>query len=298
MKYFFNEWKTIQKKLNNTKKLLVFFDYDGTLTPIVSRPELAKLSLETKKLLTKVSESKKVVLAIVSGRPLKEVKKFIKIKNIIYAGNHGFEIAAHSGVTRHQLRSCGRVETQAGVKTGLPRIYIHPAFARKGWVHPEAKKTRPLLQRIKKVLKKKIGNIKGAFVEDKGLTLTIHWRLTPKKYLSKLFALVRSLICGNLHLKLTRGKKVWEIRPNIDWHKGKAVEYIMSKVQCPKSSVTLYLGDDVTDEDAFKSLGKGISIRIGKLKNSKAKYYLKNQSEINKFLKSLNLLILNSRSEA
>jgi len=251
MKYFFTEWKKISEKLVG-KKRFFFFDYDGTLTPIVKKPELAKLDSRIKDILRKISKANKV--AIISGRPLSEIKNFIGIKNIIYSGNHGFEI---------EIKGKKIIQNTDH------------------WTKNE-------IRRIKDKLAKEIKKIDGAFLEDKGLTLSVHWRLTSKKDLPKLFALIRETIRANSRLKLTKGKKVWEIRPNINWHKGKAVRFVMSKVQSPKSEVVpVFIGDDATDEDVFKVLENGITVRIGKSKKSKAKYYLKNQSEINRFLNLL-----------
>lgn len=254
MKYFFSEWEKISKKLIKRKKFF-FFDYDGTLTPIVKKPELAKLDSEIKKLLRKISG--KCPTAIISGRPLNEIKKLVGLKNIIYSGNHGLEIEIK-----------GRKIIQD--------------------VPLESKKE---IHRIKNKLRKEIKKIDGAFLEDKGLTLSIHWRLTGKKYLPKLFAIIRETICNNSRVRLTKGKKVWEIRPNINWDKGRAVNRILSLLAARYSLLAIYIGDDTTDEDAFKVLKNGITIRIGESKKSKAGYYLKKQSEIKRFLILLKHLI-------
>ena len=253
MKYFFTEWKKISEKLVG-KKRFFFFDYDGTLTPIVKKPELAKLDSRIKDILRKISKANKV--AIISGRPLSEIKNFIGIKNIIYSGNHGFEI---------EIKGKKIIQNTDH------------------WTKNE-------IRRIKDKLAKEIKKIDGAFLEDKGLTLSVHWRLTSKKDLPKLFALIRETIRANSRLKLTKGKKVWEIRPNVDWHKGKAVEWILSRLPTFYSLLPVYIGDDATDEDAFKTLKNSITVKVGKSKKSKAKYYIKNQSEIKKLLISfLNL---------
>lgn len=261
MKYFFDNRDKIKKTFAG-RNFFLFLDCDGTLTPIVDKPKSVKLDAETKTILKKISENKKIIPAIISGRPLHEVKKMVGIKNIIYSGNHGFEM-----------------ETQmfANKKSESPRIFVHP----------EAKKIMPVIRKIRPVLEKGLKDIKGAFVEDKGLILSIHWRSADKKYLPKLFALIRDTICDNSRVSLTKGKKVWEIRPNVNWNKGSAVKYILSLVPHPSSFVPVFVGDDATDEDAFKVLQKGITIRIGKSKESKARYYLKNQPEIKKFLNCL-----------
>ncbi|MBI5573967.1 MAG: trehalose-phosphatase [Elusimicrobia bacterium] len=251
MKYFFHDKNEIIENLRN-RRALIFLDYDGTLVPIRKTPKLAVLNLKTKELLRQIS--KKYFIAIISGRTLSEIKKLVGLKNIIYSGNHGFEIEIK-----------GRKTVQD--------------------VPLESKKE---IHRIKNKLIEEIKKIGGAFLEDKGLTLSVHWRLVGKKYLLKLFAIIRDVIRNGLCIHLTKGKKVWEIRPNINWDKGRAVRFVMSKVQSPKSKVVpIYIGDDITDEDVFKILKNGITIRVGKSKKSKAKYYIKNQSEIKKLLNHL-----------
>ncbi|MFA5780564.1 MAG: trehalose-phosphatase [Elusimicrobiota bacterium] len=251
MKYLFDHWDKLKRGINS-KYMFLFFDYDGTLTPIVRKPELAKLDKKVQKFLKKLSGKFKI--AIISGRPLWEVKKFVGLKNIIYSGNHGFEIE----------------------------------FDRQKFIHPEVQKIVPEIQKIKQVISAKIKNIKGAFLEDKGIVISIHWRLVDKKYLPKLFVLVREIIRDNMRIRLTKGKKVWEIRPNVDWDKGKAVRFILTLFPTPYSLFPVFIGDDTTDEDAFKISKNGITIRVGKSNKSNARYYLKSQSEVIKFLKTLN----------
>ncbi len=252
MKYFFSEWRTLQKKLKNAEKIFLFLDYDGTLTPIVKKPELAKLDSQLKKLLRKISV--KYPTAIISGRPLKEIKKLVGIKNIIYSGNHGLEIEING----------------------------------KKIIQNASRESKKEICRIKDKLAKEIKKIDGAFLEDKGLTLSIHWRLVNKKNLLKLFATIRAVIRNNSCVVLTKGKKVWEIRPNINWNKGNAVRFILSLLPTAYCPLPIFIGDDTTDEDAFRTLKNGITVRIGKSKSTKARYYLKNQSEIQGFLKTLN----------
>ena len=92
-KYLFDCLREISNKTRNTDYILLCLDYDGTLVPICKNPSLAKLSLETKELLTDLSQNPCISMNIISGRPLNEIKKLIGIENILYAGNHGFEIS-------------------------------------------------------------------------------------------------------------------------------------------------------------------------------------------------------------
>ena len=252
MKYFFNELGKIKKKIKGYK-ILLCLDYDGTLTPIVKKPEYAKLGQNIKHALENIKSNKNIILAIISGRTLSGIKKLVNLRNVIYAGNHGFEIE----------------------------------IGRDVFIHRGLKEAIPIISKIKKAISKKIKGIRGAFIEDKEFTLSIHWRLVKKKYLNKLFLIIKNIIHNNSKIRLTIGKKVWEIRPNIAWDKGKAVELIYSKVNKNNNLKIIYIGDDTTDEDAFSVLKKEITIKIGKSNKSKAKYYLKKQSEIKNILNLL-----------
>ena len=276
MRYFFDNCDKIKKELAD-KNIFLFLDYDGTLTPIVKKPELAKLDSQIKKLLRKISRN--CPTAIISGRPLNEIEKLVGLKNIIYSGNHGFEIETQitADDTKCHSESRKKRDNLREQSRRLPQIFVQI----------EARKIKPIIQKIRYVLEKKIKNIKGAFVENKGLTLSIHWRLVDKKNLLNLFAIIRETIRNNSRVRLTKGKKVWEIRPNIIWDKGKAVQWILSLLPTSYSLCPIYIGDDTTDEDVFKVLKNGITIRIRKSKKSKARYYLKKQSEIKKLLNHL-----------
>ncbi|MGB9637604.1 MAG: trehalose-phosphatase, partial [Microgenomates group bacterium] len=172
------------------KNLFWFFDYDGTLTPIVSEPERATLGPEMKRLLDLLSGRFKV--AVISGRPLAEMERLVPLKEIYYAGNHGFEIKG-------------------------PGI---------NFVLPEAELARPLISRICAELQERLGQFSGLIVEGKGLTASLHYRCVAPEEVDRLakifYRIVRPHVASGL-VRITGGKKVWEIRPNVSWDKGKAV---------------------------------------------------------------------------
>jgi trehalose-phosphatase len=235
-------------------KYLLFLDYDGTLTPIVSKPSLAKLTKSQKTFLKKLSKARHLMVAIVSGRKLSELRKLVGVSGFYYAGNHGFEIS--------------------GPKTKL--------------THPKALAAKPILNKIKKELKAKTRGIKGVLVEDKTLTLSLHYRLVKNRDLGKLKRIFQATIKPYLKkkkIRVTHGKKVFEVRPNVDWHKGKAVLWFMQKLAKGKKITPIYIGDDTTDEDAFKALRKqGETIRVGKTKKTHAQHVINNVNEVYRFL--------------
>ena len=253
MEYLFDRWEVVDEAL--TEGVLLFFDYDGTLTPIVERPELAILPPSTKELLKRVSDFHK--LAIISGRSLAEIKKLVGLDGIYYAGNHGFEISG-------------------------PGIEL---------IKPEAERTRSTLAEICKKLRRKLGHIEGAMVEDKGLTASVHYRLVARvkfKSVKKIFAKTVKPYVDSGVIKITQGKKVFEIRPNVKWDKGKAVLWIIKILDPRKNLIPVYMGDDRTDEDGFIALEEGITILVSeKRKKSNAKFFLRNLNEVQMFLKKI-----------
>jgi len=203
----------------NGKKLMLFFDYDGTLTPIVDRPEEAVLSPEMKGLIEKLA--KEYTTAIVSGRMRGDVEKLVGIKDICYAGSHGFDISG-------------------------PKISV---------IHPRAEEIAPVISRITIELKGKLGNIKGILIEEKKFSTAVHYRLVEEKLLPQIEKTVNDIIKKYNNVRLMSGKKVFEIMPDIDWNKGKAIKWIMETLNMEWTQTSVvYIGDDVTDENAFRAV--------------------------------------------
>ena len=145
-------------------------------------------------------------------------------------------------------------------------------------------------------MQKRLSGIKGALIEYKGLTLSIHYRLVNKKDLPAFEKIISEVtnpyvVCDKI--MVNSGKKVYEIKPPVRWDKGKVVLWFLVRQQFiseEKNVLPVYIGDDITDENAFKALkGKGLTVFVGEPGNSIADYYLKNTEEVTKFLR----LILN-----
>ena len=235
---------------------ILLFDYDGTLTPIVERPELAVLPQSTRKLLKSLAKRFKV--AIISGRSLADIKKLAGLKGAYYAGNHGLEISG------------------PGIKLDLP----------------EAKCVRPIISKLCGELQNRLRQIHGVIVENKGPTASVHYRLVARGELKNLKENFREIVGPYVRLgrvRVTTGKKVLEIRPNIEWDKGKAALWIIDVIDPEKRLIPVYIGDDQTDEEAFLALKKeGITVLIsGRRRKSHAKFFLKNVYEVKTFLRKL-----------
>jgi trehalose 6-phosphate phosphatase len=256
------------EQTNQATQILLFLDYDGTLTPIVARPEMAVLSSQARKILKQLSCHSLFKLAIISGRSLTEIKTLVGLENIAYAGNHGLEIECPP----HYCRE-GNSETTT-------------------FVHPIAKEFQSRLKSLEQRLKKRLRGIDGIIIQNKGLTLSVHYRLARKttvRTIEKLFLEAIEYGEAEDRLQVSEGKKVLEARPPVEWNKGKAIEWLLEIYGMP-GSLPIFVGDDVTDEDGFRLLRKlgGISVCIGENNAlSAADYYLDSPEQLYHWLENL-----------
>ncbi|MFC2047892.1 trehalose-phosphatase [Chloroflexota bacterium] len=262
MQHLFQSWESFSSDVTVASHLLLLSDYDGTLTPIVSRPEEAVLAPEVREKLHALNKKPAFSVGIISGRSLPEVKSLVGIEGIYYAGNHGLEIEG------------------PGLK----------------FVQPAAKAAQPKIRNLLRQLSAELANIEGVIIEDKGLSLSVHYRLVRKneeEIVAHIFHQITSPWLRDSKIKVSSGKKVLEVRPPIDWHKGKAVETIMKETKTilgGEGNLVIYLGDDTTDEDAFRIIHRplGWSIFVGEDNpSSNADYFLNSTSEVMTFLSRL-----------
>lgn len=260
MKHLLSAWPEVAAQLREARHILLLSDYDGTLTPIMERPELANLSEDSQILLRGLARQRGITLGMISGRALADLKERVGISGLIYAGNHGLEIEG-------------------------PGI---------SFVNPVAEELKPILRVMHYVLSRALATVKGVLVEDKGLSLSVHYRLAEEGRTEDVERIVKEVVGGAEaigHARITSGKKVYEVRPAVAWDKGKAIKLLMKKYGKggrESGLLPVYLGDDRTDEDAFKvidSYGSGITIFIGEERQqSTARYFLKSPDEVVAFL--------------
>lgn len=138
-----------------------------------------------------------------------------------------------------------------------------------------------------KKLKEDLAKVPGILIEDKNYTLSVHYRNIHREYLPFFNQEINIFRKQYEHwpLQWKEGKKVWEVRPAMQWGKGEAVLYLAKKFP---GALPIVIGDDITDEDMFRVLkSKGITIRVGWSKKSSAEYYLASQREVRNFLDRL-----------
>ncbi|WP_093391065.1 trehalose-phosphatase [Halopseudomonas xinjiangensis] len=198
----------------------LFLDYDGTLAPIQPRPEQATLSEDVRRTLQQLAQ--RYPVAIVSGRERTDVEDLVGLPGLIYAGSHGLDIAG------------------PGVR----------------WDSPEAGHLLPTLDQAFDRLLEDTGSASGILIERKRYAVAVHYRLAAEGDKQLAWESVERVCQSMSGLRLAKGKKVWELRPDIDWDKGRAIEWLCAQLRRsePASYLPVFIGDDVTDEDGFRSV--------------------------------------------
>ena len=245
--------KHVQEIARRSDHPAIFLDYDGTLTPIVSHPENALLSDSMRQALQALILQAPV--AILSGRDLDDVRQRVNIGAIVYAGSHGFDIAGPRGLRKEM-----------------------------------ATEFLPKLDMIEKELGKQLAGIAGARVERKRFSIAAHYRNVDESDVAKVERAVSEVAARHRELRKMDGKKVYELLPDIDWDKGKAVLWLLEILGLERAKVRpIYIGDDRTDEDAFRVLGQcGVGILVSEQpRPTSASYSLKDPTEVERFLREL-----------
>ncbi|XP_074264383.1 putative trehalose-phosphate phosphatase J isoform X2 [Silene latifolia] len=253
-------------KASKGKQIVMFLDYDGTLSPIVDDPDRAFMSDSMRRTVRKLA--KYFPTAIVSGRCRDKVYNFVKLAELYYAGSHGMDIKGPTKGSKYLKGSQG--------------VLFQPAS-----------EFLPMMDEVYNTLLVKTKPILGAMVEHNKFCLSVHFRCVDEKKWTELAHEVRSVLKEYPKLRLTQGRKVFEIRPTIKWDKGKALEFLLESLGLANCSdvFPVYIGDDCSDEDAFKVLqdrGQGFGILVSKIaKETNASYYLEGPSEVMNFLQRL-----------
>ena len=232
----------------------VFLDYDGTLAAIVDDPVEAHIDEEVRRALLLLSRSMPV--GVISGRALDDVKSMVSLDGLIYGGSHGFEIETADG---ERLRP------------------------------PDVGDSLAQLQQADHMLKERSAGLNGIFIEAKPYAIAVHTRRAESQEVRRAAGeLAREVAARFDHLVIRGGKEIHELRPAMDWDKGAALIHLLETL--PDVHVPLYIGDDETDEDAFRAAesrsGVGIIVAPAPT-NSSASYRLRDHEEVREFLETL-----------
>jgi trehalose 6-phosphate phosphatase len=240
----------IEARIPSAGLISLFLDFDGTLVPITGDPTAPKLDPTAAATLELLSSHACLVTTIISGRAIEDLYTRIRLDGLIYAGNHGLEIFGR------QFR----------------------------FVEPAASARRETLQRLCEELALELQPLPGAIVEYKGLTASVHYRLAAEEDRTRIQQTVYAATARNGALfRVNPGRKIFDIVPRTDWHKGAAVEWINSHLR-EKELLTVYLGDDASDEDAFAVLPRDVTIKVGSAAATCARYRLSGPAAVHEFL--------------
>jgi len=239
-------------------RMAVFLDFDGTLAPVAETPDLAELPDPVRGVVRELSN--RCLVAVISGRDREDVKAKVGLDGLIYAGSHGFDIDGPGG--EKPFHGCAEyMEALAGAGGRLEHD---------------------------------LDGISGSLIERKRCSVAVHDRLVADADRPRIKSVVEAAVKAFPNLRIKPGKRVYEVLPDLDWDKGRAVEWLL-RVMGLEDATAVYVGDDVTDEDAFRALhDTGIGVVVADhgegrdgTSETHASYRLDGVSEVEKFLRML-----------
>ncbi|MDO9110481.1 MAG: trehalose-phosphatase [Desulfatirhabdiaceae bacterium] len=248
-----DQLERLADKVRSAPQVMMFTDFDGTLVPIKDRPTECFLDPAVGRTLSALAGHERVSVGIVSGRELEDLRARVGVDGIIYAGNHGLEIEGPGFVFRE----------------------------------PNAVSMINALKKLVDNIAPVLAGFPGAWIQDKGLSASVHYRQVDPAVVPRLLEVVRHVATPSIEAQkvvLRSGKKVMEVRPAVDWHKGKAVEWLVNRMSLCTNPLLIYLGDDNTDEDVFAAWPGGITVCVGEKRNTLANYSVSDPIEVHVFL--------------
>jgi trehalose 6-phosphate phosphatase len=252
MRHLLSHFQELERLASERSHVLLALDFDGTLCPIVEDPASAAVSPEMLQVLRRLCVNPQVTLAIVSGRQLSEISASLPL-DAVYAGNHGLEIFG-KGLT---------------------------------FRHAEAEAAQELLSEICWTFQATLDAWPGAWLEQKLLTATVHFRQVPEEDHDVIALAVRSHMQRfDALFGVRRGRKAIEIFPRVRWDKGSALRYIRQEFGL-EQSLCISIGDDETDETMFAAFPEDISVRVNADGQSRARFYLRDCVEVLTLLERL-----------
>ena len=247
-RHLLEAWDQISARLAQRDRVGLFADFDGTLAAIRRRPADVRLAAATRRLLSACAR-RKVLVGIVSGRRLSDVKRLVGVRGIWYVGCHGYFFASPDN---RRFRKVYRTEQER-------------------------------IARIRRQLQRALASEARIWVEPKDASLAVHYRGASRGSVRRAENVLRSLLASHRSLRLLSGRKVWEVLPAGRVDKWSAVRFITRQSR-RRPHTLVFLGDDAGDECVFERL-HGISVIVGRPRHTAARFWLRSPAEVRQFLK-------------
>jgi trehalose 6-phosphate phosphatase len=237
---------------------VLLLDFDGTLAEFNPDPGAPELTPERHELLMRISRQPALSLGIVSGRRLDDLRRRTRLPDDVYhAGLHGLEMEVD-----------GRRTTHPDLGLAIERV-----------------------EGLAPCLRQLLDEFPDAFIEDKGASAAVHTRRLPQELHERVFARADVLAVPWIakgYVRRLEGNAVVEFLPNISGHKGEATRWIVNdvEVKLQRPAWVAYVGDDITDEDAFRAIESGIGVLVG-LRPTAATHKLDGIGGVDRFLRWL-----------
>ncbi|MBI1789619.1 MAG: trehalose-phosphatase [Acidobacteria bacterium] len=242
----------IGERVRGARRILLFLDFDGTLAPLSPIPSAAALPAGVWEILRALTASRRFVVTIISGRSVADLRTGIRLRRLIYAGNFGLEVR------------------------GLSLCFREPAGAR----------AARAVARLCPELTVRLRHLRGAAVEDKGLTACVHFRRVSRAQRHEVRRIVRAAVESTSRLAVAEDTGGLEILPSASWNKGCAVNWIRNALGEPQELV-IYAGDEASDEAAFAVLPDAVTVHVGRAGRTTARYWARDPAQIRDFLRWL-----------
>ncbi|HKV43999.1 MAG TPA: bifunctional alpha,alpha-trehalose-phosphate synthase (UDP-forming)/trehalose-phosphatase [bacterium] len=259
-RWLFDATGRIEPAVARGRPLALLMDFDGTLTGFADDPDSVRIPPRIRAALARIARAPDTLVAIVSGRALGDIQVRAGIDGIVYAGNHGLEIAG-------------------------------PGWT---WTLPEAERATEAIGACCARLRARLHGVPGVWLEDKGLTASVHYRGSPRRHVEQVRMAVLEEVArlSPRTIGVRQGKDVIELRPNISWDKGAAVRWVLTRAlgdDWVASASVVYLGDDRTDEDAFEALpAPAVTVKVGPNSHpTAARYAVRNIDEVYRFIEMI-----------